>query len=491
MRALRIILLVIAVFTLAPVEAQDTLPIAEFTDCRMALPDGWVEGQDVECGYLIVPEDRSDSDSPLIELAFAILYAPTDDIYPDPILYLAGGPGGNAITDLETWLEQPYRQDRDLILLDQRGTGYSLPSLNCPELEESNDGATQACRDRLIEAGVNLNAYNSAENAADVADLRIALGYEAWNLYGVSYGTRLALTVMRDHPDGVRSVVLDSVYPPEIRSWEEYGQNTADVFGRLFQACADDPGCNSAYPDLELYFYETIDALNVEPAPYIGIDPDTGNGVDLSTDGDTIVTRIFQLLYSSEDIPYLPWLMNELTYENYAALDDFESGAMFESGMRQSGQDEDVTDSEGMNLSVECQEEVAFLDEAVALNNVPAQPVGLYQNSIATIRSAFTDCRIWNVTSADPIEELPVVSNIPTLVTAGEFDPITPAIWAESAASYLANSFYFLFPAAGHGVVDLSWCSQKIMKAFLDNPTQEPDGSCIDETAVLEWILPE
>lgn len=107
--------------------------------------------------------------------------------------------------------------------------------------------------------------------------------------------------------------------------------------------------------------------------------------------------------------------------------------------------EEDLTDREGMNLSVECQEELSFLDEGRALANVPAQPVPLYQNSIAAIQAAFSDCRVWNAAAADPIEAQPVVSDIPTLITAGEFDPITPAKWAESAASYLPNSFCFLF----------------------------------------------
>ena len=163
----------------APIMAQDnSVPHIEYTSCWMELPDGFVEGQDVDCGYLTVPEDRTSNSSATIQLAFAILYAPAADVKPDPLIYLAGGPGGNAVGELSAWVDTPYVQDRNLILLDQRGTGYSLPSLNCPEKEDNADDATQACRDRLIGEGVDLQAYNSAENAADVADLRVALGYE-------------------------------------------------------------------------------------------------------------------------------------------------------------------------------------------------------------------------------------------------------------------------------------------------------------------------
>lgn len=476
----------------APAVAQEQVPRVEPASCWMDLPESLVEGDNIDCGYLIVPEDRSNPDSPTIQLAYAVLYAPSEQVQPDPVIYLSGGPGGNAVGEIDGWVDTSYLQDRDLILLDQRGTGYSEPSLNCPEVEDGEDDATQACHDRLIDEGVDLQAYNSLENAADVADLRVALGYDEWNLYGVSYGTRLALTVMRDHPEGVRSVVIDSVYPPEINSWEEYGQNTADEFNTLFQGCAADPSCSDAYPNLEETFYNTVNELNAEPAQYEGIDYTTGDNVEQTMSGDQYIDRVFQLLYSTESIPYLPWVMEEVANGNYIALDDLESGGMIETGnRRQSPDQEDVSDSEGMNMSVECQEEVAFLDEATALANVPAQPAELHDNSVNAIQGTFSDCQIWNVAPADQIETQPVVSDIPTLVVAGEYDPITPARWAQSAASYLPNSYFFLFPGAGHGVIDINDCSKSIMQAFLDDPTQEPDGSCIADIGEPQWVLPE
>lgn len=489
MRLIYLVSLLMIGLIAAPVLAQDTLPRAELTSCWMELPDDVVEGDNLDCGYLIVPEDRSDPTSPEIELAFAVLYAADEDVQPDPIIYLEGGPGGNAVGGLEDWLDIPYIQDRDLILLDQRGTGYSLPSLNCPELEETGEGATQACRDRLVSEGINLQAYNSAENAADIADLRVALGYDEWNLYGISYGTRLALTVMRDFPEGIRSVVIDSVYPPEVASWEEYAQNTVEVFGRLFQACAADADCNADYPNLEQVFYSTVEALDAQPADYAGIDPDTGNGIEMSLSGNDLIERVFQLLYSTESIPYLPWVIDEVANGNYAALDDLESGAVFDSGFRRQEDGEDITDSEGMYMSVECQEEIAFLDEAKSLANIPAQPAALYQNSLDAIQTTFSDCQIWGVAAADPIEAQPVVSDIPTLIAAGQFDPITPAKWAESAASHLKNSFYVLFPGGGHGVIDMNECSQDVMQNFLDDPTREPDATCLSEMGAPQWAL--
>ncbi len=326
MRRRYLLLLLLVGLMVAPVLAQDSTSQIEWTDCWMQLPDGVVEGQNVDCGYLTVREDRTSNSSASIQLAFAIMYAPAAEVQPDPIIYLAGGPGGNAVGEIEGWLDTPYIQDRDLILLDQRGTGYSLPSLNCPETEQGLDDATQLCHDRLIDEGIDLQAYNSAENAADVADLRVALGYDEWNLYGVSYGTRLALTVMRDHPEGVRSVVINSVYPPEVNSWEEYGQNTADDFEKLFAGCAADPDCDPAFPNLEQTFADTVDQLNAEPVSYTGIDSTTGDSIDQELSGDRFIDRVFQLLYSTESIPYLPMVITEVANGNYVALDDLEAG---------------------------------------------------------------------------------------------------------------------------------------------------------------------
>lgn len=488
MRLKYLVLFLMIVLLVAPVMAQDESSGIEWVDCWMELPDTLVEGENVDCGYLNVPEDRSTADSNTIQLAFAVMYASADEVQPDPLIYLAGGPGGNAVAELPEWEETPYIYNRDLILLDQRGTGYSLPTLNCTEVDQGFDDSTQACHDRLVDEGIDLQAYNSAENAADLNDLRIALGYEVWNVYGISYGTRLALTLMRDYPDGIRSVIIDSVYPPEVNSWEEYGQNTADMFNDVFAGCAADEQCNAAYPDLEQTFADVVTSLNAETAEYTGTDAN-GDSVDQFLSGDDFINRIFQILYSSESIPYIPLVITEVANGNYAALDDLETGAMLERNHRRQSEDEDISDSEGMNFSVECQEEIAFNDEATALANVPAEPAWLYDNSYGFIQSTFADCQIWNVATADPVEAEPVESNISTLVAAGEYDPITPAKWAESAASYLPNSFYFLFPGGGHGVIDMNDCSTGIMQAFLDDPYSEPDGSCIDDM-YTEWVLP-
>ena len=193
-------------------------------------------GPEFKCGYLTVLENRMRPNGRTIRLAVAIRKASADNPKSDPILFLTGGPGGSGLGEGPGVAKQ-WRRDRDVIFLDQRGALKSDPFLACPGIDafmESTVGlswsapettqqdalTTKTCRDRLAAAGAELTSYNSTESAADVADLRIALGVDRWNLYGVSYGTNLALQVLRDYPAGVRSVVLDAVFPPQINPIE-------------------------------------------------------------------------------------------------------------------------------------------------------------------------------------------------------------------------------------------------------------------------------
>jgi pimeloyl-ACP methyl ester carboxylesterase len=185
-----------------------------------------------ECGFLVVPEDREKPDGAQVRLAVAILRREASDKAPDPILFLEGGPGARAL-DAAGASAGKINDKRDLIFFDQRGAGYSQPDLDCSEVDYLESEilaqnlshaeeiphfltAFQACYDRLAEGGINLSAYNSAANAEDINDLLIALGYDQANLYGIPYGTRLALTVLRDHPERIRSVVLESTLPVQV-----------------------------------------------------------------------------------------------------------------------------------------------------------------------------------------------------------------------------------------------------------------------------------
>ena len=316
------------------------VPRFEPAECQFRLPPG----RDVTCGYVVVPEDRSSETGSerRVWLHVAIIHSKSDEPAPDPIVYLGGGPGGHTSEytyGIGRMFDRIYRS-RDVIVFDQRGVGLSQPALDCPEvdayslemldknptLEEetrSSLAVYQACRDRLAAEGINLSAYNSAENAADVDDIRRALGYEAWNLYGVSYGTRLALTTMRDHPAGIRSVVLDSVVPLQADLLAEIGPNAERAMDLLFERCGADAACSTAYPDLEMFFFDVVERLNVAPITF-RVEP-----YDVLLDGDDLISILRQLLYISDVIPDLPRIIYDVGQGQYDELKPIGLGCCF------------------------------------------------------------------------------------------------------------------------------------------------------------------
>jgi pimeloyl-ACP methyl ester carboxylesterase len=273
-----VFIIILSCANLTPIFAQ-AVPRFEPVDCPSdaRLPVAF------HCGYLIVRADRSQPDSPTLRLMVAIYASPRSDKQPDPIIFLNGGPGSaTVIGAARTNQAFSNLSERDIIYFDQRGTGYSEPDMTCPEIDAADYAnlaqagsledhaarlleAARTCHDRLIAAGVNPALYNSAASAADVADLRLALGYDEVNLLGLSYGTRLALTVMRDHPEGIRTVTLDSVYPPNVDLITPFSPNVQSIFDRIFAACATDTKCNSKYPDLPDVFSAVIDQMNTTP----------------------------------------------------------------------------------------------------------------------------------------------------------------------------------------------------------------------------------
>lgn len=481
--------------------AQDGVRFEEVA-CDEVIPF-LVVTDDMYCGYLVVPEDHTSLDSPEIEIAVVILEAFNDDPRPDAIIYLEGGPGGSGIYTIDSWLDHPLRQDRDIVLFDQRGTGFSYPFLGCwevfdAELEIEDSGldvedayelqaqALAACRERLEEEGVNLSNYNSVQSAADVDALRAVLGYDSVNLIGVSYGTRLALAVMHYYPDAVRSVIIDSVYPPQVNAYEEQATNIADSIVALLQACEDDMDCAVSYPDLEQVFYDLIDALNENPASFEVEDAD-GAIYDELIYGDDLVSNLANYLYSHNIIPYLPRMIYEVSegnYETLAALVSGTIGAAEESDSpfidwKLYDEYSDLSDSNGLFYSVECAEEIPFNSIDISYTSIEPYPDQLENALIGDAEQLYDDCEVWDVQAADLMESEAVVSDIPTLLLVGQFDPVTPPAWGFGAAEFLSNGYAYEFPGLGHGIIDGGDCPEAIIETFLDNPEFEPDSSCI------------
>ena len=461
-----------------------------YAPCPFKPGIGIVEGQELRCGFLTVPEDRSQPGSPGIQLAVAIFKAPQPDPSHTPEVYLNGGPGGALLNDLGTYITPLNLADltlgHDLILLDQRGTGFSRPLLTCPEFTDFETvairqnltqdqarqlhlRAAQTCHDRLTNAGVNLQAYTTIANATDVHDLIHTLGYKQVNLYGVSYGTRLALTMMRLFPADIRSVVLDSTVPTQIDLFSSEPAVTQHALDVLFEGCAISQNCSSTYPQLQSLFYQLVNDLNARPVTF---QDDQAGPVWIN--GRALVSWLFQALYVTNLIPLLPEVITQISRGNYELISQYYGLIMNESSTGNG-----VSQSDGMYFSIECGEDMAFTTMQQLDNAVNVLRPEIRSGILNNLQNDFAICKIWGQHPVPTAQKQPVTSSIPTLILSGEYDPITPSSNAKLAIQTLSNSFFFLFPATGHGVLYTANCPDSITTAFLAHPGERPTGSCI------------
>lgn len=467
--------------------------------CPFVLPEDLHQGVEVECGYLSVREKRGTegdaSQGRVILLAVAIFHPPGGATHPDPVIFLAGGPGASALEPMryqfDVMSEPVFATGRDLVVFDQRGVGLSRPALDCPTYDDlalelidrevggrsvSDDevaelvmGALRTCRDELA-AVADLSAYNSAASAADVEDLRLALGYESVNLWGGSYGTRLALEVMRRYPTSLRSVVLDAVYPPDVDLYAQAPANFERALERLFEACAANAVCGAAHPGLRATFFETVAQLNAEPVLLESEDPLSGDSRRTWINGNTLMALTFQLLYDSRLRYLLP--------EQFAAASQGDY-RVFEQAIAALVRMASIS-SRGMMLSVQCHEEIAFSSFEAFQAEVARHPdvAGIYPNSLLG-GLVYRVCQEWGAGRGGASDNQAVSSDVPTLLMAGEFDPITPPAWAQGAAAALANAYVYEYPGVGHGASALPGCPQEMFMAFLEDPYAPPEDDCI------------
>ena len=465
-------------------------PTANFhaSACPFQLGAGIVDGQTVKCGFVTVPENRQNPNGAKVQLAVAIFKSPHAQHDPTPVVRLEGGPGGPSLDNWAHYFTSSNLADfvfnSDLIMFDQRGTGYSTPSLKCSETlklqydtlnvhlnatdsERLALQAIQTCHDRLLKSGVDLNAFNVQENAADVHDLIQALGYKQANLYGVSYGTRLALTTMRLYPSVIRSVVLDSVYPPQSNR-TDLPTSAQRVFNTLFQGCAATTQCATQYPNLDRVFYQLVTDLNANPVHFQTTSIDTGKSYNVTMAGDDFVFVLFSALYASSIIPALPKMIYQVRANDYSLLSQIYGEVEFDGNF-----------SDGMFYSDECNEDWSFLTQNSINSSLQGVTAQIQPALKGSLQQEYDACHVWNVQKAPAIQKQPVVSNIPTLVLSDEYDPITPPANGRLAAQTLKNSYYFLFPGLGHGAEYTTSCVNSIISAFDDTSTQRPSSACI------------
>lgn len=430
------------------------------------------------CGNYRVFENRKTREGRKIGLRIVVvpsLKAGKDD----PVFFLAGGPGqasSEAAKMVLPALSKVHRT-RDLVFVDQRGTGSSNP-LDCDLYEGDDDLAKRfrvdfpldevdACREQL-EQTADLHQYLTTVAADDLDEVREALGYSTINLVGGSYGTRAALVYARRFPDRVRSMVLDGVAPTTMRLFLDFlvdGQTALDL---LVAQCDADAACNKAHPNLKSDLDSILKKLDEEPAQVTVRHPRTGERSEITIDRHVFAGTLRGLLYSAEITQLTPLMVAR-------ARDGDWSGFVAQGYLLGSAMEEAM--SLGMFLSVACAEDVVRItdeerDELAARSFLGRRSTEIVQEV----------CEHWAVAKVEPGYNEPIRSEVPTLVLSGKLDPVTPPRWGEEAAKHLSRSKHVVAPGVGHGVLGVR-CSRDVLADFIDGATTEGlDVSCIEAT---------
>ncbi len=440
----------------------------------------------VDCGYLTVPEDHANPDGPQIQLAVAVVRSPNPDKEPDPVLFLQGGPGGELLSVASYYLNRgnlaAMLLQRDVILVDQRGIGYSRPAVNCEVFhtpKEILDLSPQEitlrlneCPAELASRGIHWQFYTTDQNAADLAMVGPALGYTKVNLFGVSYGTLLGLLILRDHPELVRSAVLDSVMVPGFSSYEQSAQWSEYSFQKLEEDCRADWNCRLAYPDLRRQMIETYDRLKARPG-------------EIVVNGETVtITASFfahQSAWVGGNMESMPAFITAIAHEDYEAARPFIQGVL------------KAKESEMPNLAIfetmSCPYQAGSTspERIVAAFAPYAEP---FQVSRFTVED-WKRCASWN---PEPPASFDLPHNdIPVLLLAGAYDAATPSAWARYAALGLSRAQVFEVPHTGHSVTsaggETEKCTTGLVSAFYQSPTDRLDASCLAKIPGPAFIL--
>ena len=427
-------------------------------------------GSRVECGELSVPLHHAEPDGEQLPLAFVRLPAQSATPAPDPIVVIPGGPGqsGRSIAAMAGGLLRDANLARDIVIIDPSGTGSSN-KLACPF--EDDDFAddrerivaeTVACRDQL---DTDLTAYGSEAVADDLDRLRQALAAPTLNLWGGSWGTRAALVYARRYPAHTRTLTLDSVAPTDWTIGAHMGADAQQALTRVFQACADETGCSEAFPALPRRFDTLMNRLDARPFAADLAHPLTGATREESFNALRAGSAIRGMLYSDAMIRVLPYTIIQAFEGRYAPL--HAAAEAFNSGML-----DDI--AFGMMLSVLCSEDIGRLEAA---DISAAERTSFMGDQVFNFW--MTACSVWPRHAVAPDFHEPVTSDIPSLLIAGQWDPVTPPYTAHQAARTLSNSRVLEVAGAAH-IASRRGCIAELTSRFIDTADpQSLDTRCV------------
>jgi pimeloyl-ACP methyl ester carboxylesterase len=453
-----------------PAQAASSITL---TDCR-------IEGQQgrssfaARCGKLSVPENPAEPSGTRIELSIAVIPAISTKARPDPLFLIAGGPG-QGTQDMYADTAGAFaglRRERDIVLVDQRGTGRSN-RLGCKtpdELWEQQADPAQfeaLARKCLAELKARPQYYTTSIAVRDLDAVREALGYEHINLYGISYGTRVAQHYARRYPERLRTVILDGVVEPTLALGPTMALDAAHAVDSALERCHRDAACEKAWPDVPAQFAALRQKLSVAKVLVRLQHPVTGKPeqVELGPDHLAAVARL--LAYSPRTAGLLPLVIHEAyTHGNFLPL--------AAQAATISDQTADLL-ALGMHNSVVCSEDLPYVD-AARIDRAALDRTFMGTKLFDGLQAM---CRIWPRGPVDADFKSPLSSQVPALLLSGELDPVTPPAWAAKAAKGFADHQHVVVAGQGHGQL-VSGCVQGIMRRFVDAGTARSlDTRCI------------
>lgn len=427
---------------------------------------------DAYCGTLSVFENRQTKSGRTIDLRIVVLPALSSKAQPDPLFFLAGGPGQGAAQ-----MARPVREilrrvqtNRDIVLVDQRGTGKSNP-LNCTsentslrELNESEEAALERLRTCMKGLNADLTLYTTTIAMDDLDEVRDYLGYDKINLYGGSYGTRAALVYLRQHEPHVRSVILDGVAPTDMRLPLFFARDAQRALSLLLADCEADELCRQKHPNLTQRTSHLLQRLNQAPVKTRLVHPRTGIAEQIEIDGRFVSSVLFGALYSPMPSSLMPALIERAEQNDFQGL----------LALMLAGEGAAENMSIGMQFSVLCAEDAPRITPEEAQRESASTVFG---GNLLELR--LKACEFWPKATVPAEYYEPVKSDVPTLILSGELDPVTPPMWGELAAKTLTNSLHLVAPGTGHGVLGTG-CGPRIINDFLQRGSVHGlDSSCL------------
>lgn len=436
------------------------------------------------CGQLIVPENRERSGSPKIRLSVAIVASRSSHRKNDPIVWLAGGPGDDAITEIPMAMAGQLNSDRDVIFMSQRGTYTARPRLTCaavdrwpaqtlnmpydaPETGAAYALATQKCRQEILRRTSDRAAYNTLESADDLDDLRVALHVDTWNVYGISYGTDLALTYLRQHPAGIRSIAIDGVFPPSLAGGVAAWTSAGEGINAVFRACAEQAPCRRRYGDVAATFRQLVARYEKSPKTVNVQVPGHAGSVKVTISGGMLLQ--WAVSPGTHLAAKLPGAIDALAHGNPVPIaSTWASPKIHENGIG--------IVANGLFYGVACAEWVPYETQqsvvAAGRRAFPTFPASVLKNA-PNLPFMRENCRVWNVPAAAAVVRAATKSNVPALVINSQYDGQTAASFGSYVARNLTHSTVVTIPNVAHVAfgspsATANACAWAIARSFFD-----------------------